>query len=256
MLDKKEFPILEFDTDPCGMINADTFHQKKDVPSRCLITFFKEQIARKLEAGELREIGAFNSEMMRFPLYETEHHGEKICLIQGFVGAPGMAALLEEIIAVGCDIFMVCGGAGIIRRDLALGHLVVPNSAVRDEGTSYHYLPPAREVACNPHAVNVITKELEERHLPYVRSKTWTTDAIYRETRDKVALRLAEGCATVEMEAAALFAVAQVRNVVLGQILYSGDDLSGEEYDFGDWNKRADVRENLVNLSMDILLKL
>ena len=74
--------------------------------------------------------------------------------------------------------------------------------------------------------------------MPYVQGKTWTTDGFYRETPAKVPLRRAEGCLTVEMEAAAFFAVAQFRGVQFGQMLYGGDDVSGAEWDHRDWIKR------------------
>jgi purine-nucleoside phosphorylase len=91
--------------------------------------------------------------------------------------------------------------------------------------------------------------------LPYLVGKTWTTEAPYRETRDKVDLRRREGCLTVEMEASALMAVAQFRNVVLGQVLYGGDDLSGDEWDHRDWQSRSGVRENLFWLAAEACLR-
>ena len=86
--------------------------------------------------------------------------------------------------------------------------------------------------------------------------KTWTTDAPYRETPVKIAARRAEGSLTVEMEAASLFAVAQYRQVVLGQILYGGDDLSGEAWDRRGWQSHKAVRENLFWLAADACLEL
>lgn len=97
---------------------------------------------------------------------------------------------------------------------------------------------------------------LKQRDIPYLKAKTWTTDAIYRETRDKIALRVQEGCVTVEMEASAFFAVAQFLGVTLGQILYGGDDLSGTEWDGRKWISRRDVRENLVELCLELCLEL
>ena len=140
------------------------------------------------------------------------------------VGAPLAAGMLEEIIALGCRDFIACGGAGVLRSEIAVGHVVIPTSAVRDEGTSYHYLPPSREVAPHPAAVAAIESVLRAHGVAYVTGKTWTTDAIFRETPAKVARRRDEGCLTVEMEAAAFFAVAQFRRVRLAQMLYGGDD--------------------------------
>ena len=133
--------------------------------------------------------------------------------------------------------FIACGGAGVLDREIAVGHIIVPVSAVRDEGTSYHYLPPAREVEASP-AGSQPSSARCRRGVPYVLGKTWTTDAIFRETPAKVQLRRAEGCLTVEMEAAAFFAVAQFRGVTFAQMLYGGDDVSGAE-----WTRAAGTNE-------------
>jgi len=97
---------------------------------------------------------------------------------------------------------------------------------------------------------------LEARGVPFRVDKTWTTDAPYRETPQKIARRRAEGCLTVEMEAAALMAVAQFRDVPFAQVLYGGDDLSGAEWDMRAWRSLADVRESLFWLCADACLRL
>jgi uridine phosphorylase len=147
-------------------------------------------------------------------------------------------------------------GAGVLRKDIQIGHLVVPHAAVRDEGTSYHYIAPSREVECSKRAMSVIEDQLGQENLPYIKAKTWTTDGVYRETERKIALRASEGCVTVEMEAAAFFAVAQFRGVDLGQILYSGDDLTGDKWDSRQWHDRTDIRENLIDLCLRIAARL
>lgn len=117
-------------------------------------------------------------------------------------------------------------------------------------------LPPAREVEPTPAAVQAIETVLKRHHVDYLLTKTWTTDAFYRETKAKVALRRAEGCLAVEMEASAMFAVAQFRNVQLGQILYGGDNLDSEKWDSRDWNKSWSVREKLIELAIEACLEL
>jgi uridine phosphorylase len=132
--------------------------------------------------------------------------------------------------------FIAAGGAGVLVPGLVMGHVIVPTAAIRDEGTSYHYLSASREVAPTTDALEAIVATLDAHGVPHVTGKTWTTDGIYRETRDKVRRRVAEGCLTVEMEAAAFFAVAvaQFRGVSFGQMLYAGDDLSGRRGMAGD----------------------
>jgi uridine phosphorylase len=166
------------------------------------------------------------------------------------------AGILEETIALGFRKFIACGGAGVLNKEIAVGHIVVPSVAVRDEGTSYHYLPPAREVSASPEGVAAIEQVLKQHGVPHIVGKIWTTDAPYRETTAKVQLRRSEGCVAVEMEAAAFFAVAQFRHVVLAQMLYGGDDVSGGEWDSRGWHTRAEVRRNLFWLSAEACLAL
>lgn len=256
MFEKREFPILEFDQNPRAKIEPSNIIAKTAAPEYGVITFFGDVIDEMLQSGRLRQIAVFNTVTVDLPIYETEYDGKSIAIVQGFLGAPGSAALLEELIAMGIKKFIVCGGAGVLRKGIQVGHLVVPYAAIRDEGVSYHYIKPAREIECSRHAVRVIEKSLQGENIPYIKAKTWTTDAIYRETEDKIALRVSEGCVTVEMEAAAFFAVSKYRNVVLGQILYGGDDLSGAEWDSRRWNSREEIKRNLVELSFRICLQL
>ena len=146
---------------------------------------------------------------------------------------------------------MPAAGAACCRKEIAVGHLIVPTSAVRDEGTSYHYLPPSREVQASPAGVAAIEKVLRAHRVEYLRAKTWTTDAIYRETAGRSAARLAEGCLAVEMEAAAFFAVARFRQVEFAQILYGGDIVVHEGWDNRDWNSRTAIREQLFWLAVE-----
>jgi len=250
MLNESQFPILEFDSDRQAKLRPSSIVKKKQAPKACVITFFKEVIGKKLEAGELEQIGVSSSETVDIPVYETKYNGCPVGLVGGFVGAAGSAAMLEELIASGFEKFIVCGGAGVLRKDIQVGHLVVPYSAVRDEGVSYHYLEPSREVECNPEAIKAIERVLNREKIPFIKAKTWTTDAIFRETDAKIAKRAAEGCVTVEMEAAAFFAVSKFRNVLLGQILYGGDDLSGVKWDKRSWVSREEIRSNLVDLCL------
>jgi len=137
---------------------------------------------------------------------------------------------------------------------LALGHVVVPDAAVRDEGTSYHYLPPSREVAADPDAVATAVSVLERHGVPHIVGKTWSTDAPYRETVARIARRRAEGCVTVEMEAAAFMAVARHRGVRFAQYLYAGDDLSGEAWDHRSWQTTS-ARRTLFELAVEACLE-
>ena len=226
------------------------------MPEHCVVCFFQDVIDHLREDGLLEEIAAARSEMGRHPVYALQHQGRSVALFHPGIGAPMAVALLEEVIAFGAKKFIACGGAGVLDSDIAVGHLLVAVSAIRDEGTSYHYLPPSREVSASPSAVAAIEKTLQRRDVAYLLTKSWTTDAFYRETPGKVALRKADGCLAVEMEAAALFALAQFRDVQMGQMLYGGDDLGGEFWDSRGWEERWEVREQLIWLAAEACLAL
>ncbi len=249
-----DFPILEYDPASEAVIEPSRVISPQDVPHHCIVCFFQDVISALVERGQLRQIAAQRSEMGLHPVYELAFQGHRMAVFHPGVGAPLAAGLLEEVIALGCRKFIACGGAGVLDREIAVGHVVVPTSAVRDEGTSYHYLPPAREVAPDPLAVAAIERVLKAHGVPYVLGKTWTTDAFYRETPARVRRRRLEGCLTVEMEAAALFAVARFRGVPLAQMLYGGDDVSGAQWDNRAWQGRQAVRERLFWLASEACL--
>lgn len=252
---QQPYPILEYDPNPDAVIRPERLIEPIDAPEHCVICFFGEVIAELAWSGRARQIAVQRSENGEHPLYELEFGGRRLALFHPGVGAPMAAALLEEVICRGLRKFIVCGGCGVLDREIAAGHIVIPVSAVRDEGTSYHYLPPAREVSASPKGVAAIANVLARHGVPHIMGKTWTTDAFYRETPAKVALRRAEGCHVVEMEAAAFFAVAQFRGVRLAQMLYAGDDVSGADWDHRDW-QRLPVRERLFWLAAEACLQL
>lgn len=250
------YPILEFDPTRLAIIEPSKVIQLMDVPEHCVICFFSEVVAKVCAERNAKIITCCRWEDAEHLLYELNVDGKRIAVIHPGVGAPIAVGILEEIIPLGLKKFIACGGAGVLDKEIAVGHIIVPSSAVRDEGTSYHYLAPAREVSASPKGIVAIERVLQARNIPYIISKTWTTDAPYRETAEKVRLRKSEGCLTVEMEAAAFFAVAQFRGVTFAQILYGGDDVSGGEWDSRRWHTRAQVRENLFWLAVEACLQL
>jgi uridine phosphorylase len=249
-------PLWEFDGAVPAFIEPTAHVRARDVPRACVVTFFGDTVRRLIHSGRATVITANAWEDGDHPLLEIDHDGHRLAVLHSGVGAPLAAGLLEEVIAMGCRAFIVCGGAGALRPEVTLGHLVVVESALRDEGTSFHYAPPSRFIDANRVATSVLKETLAEYGVPFVAGRTWTTDAPYRETPGKIAARRAEGCVTVEMEAAALAAVASFRGVPLAHILYGGDDLSGEAWDHRSWQTQADVRDNLLNLAAAAAVRL
>ncbi len=255
-MEPSSYPILEFDSTREAMVDPSRVFQPRDVPEYCVICFFREVIEKIVNEKHAKIVATNQWADRPYHLYEIEHQGKRLAFIHPGVGGPMAAGILEDEIAYGCRKFIVCGGCGVLEKGIAVGHLIVVSRAIRDEGASYHYLPPSREVIANPLGVAALETALKQKGLPYLIGKTWTTDAPYRETASKVALRKNEGCLTVEMEAASFMAVAEFRKVILGQVLYGGDDLSGDEWNDRDWVSQHDVRENLFWLSAEACLTL
>lgn len=199
MILKNKYPICEFDTSKNPIIQPEDF-LTKSLPEKCVITFFRKELERYARENNLPVIGYLNSEVLDIPIYEYVYGINRLCITMAFCGAPGAAVTLEELHAMGCKKFIICGGAGALTKDSKVGEIIIPVSAVRDEGTSYHYLEPSREVECHKEAIEIAISSLKQMGIPFTTGKTWTTDALYRETPDMVELRRNEGCITVEME--------------------------------------------------------
>lgn len=255
-MERREFPILEFDPASPAVIEPWHLVPAVGAPEHCVACFFREVV--EAVAQNHGAVLLFEDRWEDGPhrFYEIRFQGHRLAFFHPGVGAPAAVGMLEAAIALGCRNFIACGGAGVLDSNISVGQIIVPVSAVRDEGTSYHYLAPSREVAAHPAGLAAIERVLQRHGIPYLLGKTWTTDAFYRETRDKVRLRREEGCLVVEMEAAALFAVAKFRGVVFAQMLYGGDDVGGAEWDRRGWTDRKDVRERLFWLAAEACLEI
>ena len=251
MLNKKDYPILEFDSNSQAIIDPKHVLSKHaPIGEKLLVCFFLEAIETLLNEGTIHLVDVLKGENP-IEIYKMVH--QDVYLVPGRLGAPACAGYLEDFIALGAKKILFCGGAGVLDTEVTVGQYVIVSSAIRDEGTSYHYLPPSREVKANLAVVKRLRTYFETRHVPYVMGKTWTTDAFYRETRDKIALRKSEGAIMVEMEQAAMMAVSEFRKIEYGAILYGGDDVSKEVWDSRGWRSREDIRLELTNHALECL---
>jgi uridine phosphorylase len=245
-----DIPLLEFDPDRAAYVEPSATQPAVIAPPAAVACFFPETIDEL--TGNGRRVLELPS---REPLWEVDYNGRKVGLFYPGVGAPLASNSMERVIAAGCRTIIACGAAGAMRDDLEMGHhAIVVTSALRDEGTSFHYLPPSREVVAESSVVAMLTAVVGKRGIPTVAGRTWTTDGLFRETPGRVARRRAEGCVTVEMESSALLAVAAFRQINFGQLLYAGDDLSGEVWDDRDWRQAIEVRRLLLDLAAETAL--
>ncbi|MFA5297336.1 MAG: nucleoside phosphorylase [Lutibacter sp.] len=179
-----------------------------------------------LENHKTTKVDGFYGEM-----YLINETNKKIAVIGKFgIGAPVVATLLEELIAFGVKKFISVGTAGTLQKHIAIGNLMICERAIRDEGTSHHYLKTSKYVYASKKITDRIKKSFGKYKQKYFVGTSWTIDAPYRETVAEAKQYQKEGVATVEMEASALFAVAQYRNVELGAIFTISDSLAELEW--------------------------
>lgn len=252
----ERYPILDFDPAPTAIIEPSQIIQKRDYCRKVLFCFFNDVLKELAETGQAERVDRLISEIGENPIYQLELRGIPFLAVHPGVGAPLSAGYTEEMIARGCDQFIACGSCGVLDPRIGVEHILVPQCAVRDEGTSYAYLPPAAEIQGNPRVLASIRQTLGRLSVEYVPVKTWTTDAIYRETVERVRMRREQGCSVVEMETAAFMAVAQFRNVEFGQLIYGGDSVHESGWDQRNWQKRGGIRQSLFWLAAEVLVAL
>ena len=157
----EDYPLLEYDPTIPAVIEPQQVVRNIGAPEYCIFCFFAEVIEDLKQKGDLRTIAHQKWEDLNRPLYEMDVGGKRIGVFQPGVGAPQAAGLMEEVIARGCRKFIACGGAGVLDRNIDVGKILIPTAAVRDEGISFHYLPPGREVQANEEVVAIMEAVLQ-----------------------------------------------------------------------------------------------
>lgn len=245
MLTEHNYPILEFDDHPDAKISPASFVDQTFSADKMVITFFPEVVEKLASEGKIlpeRTIPGENP----IPVYRFA--GANTLLVLGQVGCPACAGNLDLFNAMGIKKVMFCGGGGVLDKNIEVGQILLVEGAIRDEGFSYHYVKPSRTIYTDPEVTQAIARYLEERSISYIRGLVWTTDAIFRETADRIARRKAEGAKIVEMEQAGCIAVAQCRHFTYGALIYGGDDVSQDQWSNRGWRSREGIRYDLVLL--------
>lgn len=246
MLHEAEFPILEFDDDPAAVVDVSIFSRDPFSTDKMVITFFPEVVEKLLSEGAIRLERTIPGENPLPIYFFTEDPSVLISL--GQVGCAACGGNLDAMWGAGIRKVMFCGGGGVLDSEIHAGQLLLVDGAIRDEGFSYHYIAPSRYIYTDTRLTDRIAARLDELHVPYLRGLVWTTDAMFRETRERIARRKAEGAKIVEMEQSGCIAVARFRDMAYGALIYGGDDVSREEWDDRDWRSQNGLRYDLVHL--------
>lgn len=242
MTDEKNFPILDHALDqpsaftPQSLI--DDVRRSRRIPSGivppvCILEFdgdITDWLVREGIAKPFEPWACFHTAM-----FAMELEGVTCGIIARTIGGPYAVLIAEQLQAAGAKLIVGLTSAGRVSPDLPLPCLVVATNAIRDEGTSYHYLPPDREVACMPPVVPLLERELIATGWSVRSGKVWTTDAPYRETEAQIKKWAREGVLAVEMQTASLFAFGIARQASVASVLMVSNavDHTGKQFDTG-----------------------
>lgn len=206
----------------------------ENFPKTGVTCFSKRLFDQLVSKFETKEIALSSNGNGKLPIYKINYDGEDIALFMSRVGASVCTVQYEELFAMGLERIIVFGTCGVLDKSIDDLAIIIPNSAIRDEGTSYHYVKSSREIIVNPKYQEEFVKLLKKHNYSYITGKVWTTDAPYRETKKKVLNRKKEGCICVDMECSAIAALAKFRNKEIFQFFYAADNL-----DSAKWDKRS-----------------
>lgn len=221
--------IDSFDNKSEAKINP---HLKDNAPivDACIITFSNIIEKFVLENYNCKQIAQFKFVTGITPIYQIDYKEKRFAFYKTYVGAPACVGTIEETISkIKTKKYIVFGGCGCLNKEISHGKVMIPTEAYRDEGTSYHYTPASDYIIVKN--ANIVAKFMNENDIPYVKGKTWTTDAFYRETINNFEKHKADGCISVEMECAAIQAMCDFRNLEFYTFFSSGDLLDAPKWD-------------------------
>jgi uridine phosphorylase len=187
-------------------------------------------------------------------LYDFNLDGNSIGIIPCIVGSSYAVLVAEQLFVSGCKLLISVTSAGIINKQNNEKRFALITSAVRDEGTSYHYLSPEKPALLNNQLIHLLNSNSPNKGCPFFNATSWTTDAPYRETQSVINTMMKANVACVEMEASALYALSEVKNYSIICFAHLTNSMAQTEGDFekGEESGSLDTL-NLVSYVLNML---
>lgn len=214
---------------PRGIKNNEGIHDSNIKLPHIGVGVFSEQLLKDIvkkfkciKSGEL---------MQKRPIYILEYKNVKITLFMAGISGPWISQDIEELNVNGVDTLIIFGNCGVLDKNIEDCSIIIPNRAYRDEGTSYHYLPDSEYVELDNEYTNLFKEILKEYKFDYTEGATWTIDAFYRETREKIEMYKNKGAICVEMEGASIAAICKYKKLHYFTFYYAGDNLDSVEWE-------------------------
>ena len=251
--------LEEFDNNRRAIINPeDLIETLPDFPELVVSCFARATFERMLMSFRHEQVATTSMANIEIPIYRIVVKGTPIALFNAPVGASACVAILEDLIAFGMKKLVLFGTCGVLDEAIKETSIIVPQMAIRDEGTSYHYLPASDEIEVNVGLHDFLTSFLTDKGISHTVGKVWTTDGIYRETAEKLYKRKKAGAICVDMECSAVAALANFRKISICHFFYAADHLSEEAWDMRNLANHADLdeKDKVANLAIQIALAL
>ena len=251
--------LEEFDENRQAIINPeDLVEALPNFPETVVSCFARETFKRMLADFQHDLLTSTSMANIEIPIYRIVVKGTPIALFNAPVGASACVAILEDLIAFGMKKLVLFGTCGVLDETIKETSIIVPQMAIRDEGTSYHYLPASDEIEVNVGLHDFLTSFLTDKGISHTVGKVWTTDGIYRETAEKLYKRKKAGAICVDMECSAVAALANFRKISICHFFYAADHLSEEAWDMRNLANHADLdeKDKVANLAIQIALAL
>ena len=182
--------LTEFDDNRQAIINPEDLNEPLEgFPKIAVSCFSRSTFQRMLEMFPHELIYETSMANVAIPIYKLVIDEQELVLFNAPVGASACVAILEDIFALGTDKLVLFGTCGVLDEDIKETSIIIPSHALRDEGTSFHYVEASNEIAVNVGVLACFRSYLNERQIPHKEGKVWTTDGIYRETSAKLKAR-------------------------------------------------------------------
>ena len=218
--------------------------QECDVPPICLLDpdgDLAEYLMKRGEATRNECWACYHSSLFSF------QSGDHIVgIIPCIVGSSYAVLVAEQLFVSGCRLLISVTSAGIINHPKIQKQFSLITSSFRDEGTSYHYLPPERPARLNPDLLYPLSALVQNNDCPYFEAISWTTDAPYRETPSSISEMKERDITCVEMEAAALYAMAEVKRYNIVCFAHLTNSMAQKEGDF----EKGDLSGSIDTLNL------
>lgn len=234
--------------------------QEKNIklPKVAVGVFSRHLFEDVVEKFSSLEVGYISCANMERNIYILRYKDIELTFFMAGVSGPWISADIEELHGQGVEKFIIFGNCGVLDFKIEDCSIIIPTKGFRDEGTSYHYEPESDTIDMNPKYIGEFIDILNKYNFDYTKGYTWTTDAFFRETPDKISYFKSNGAVCVEMEGTVIASVCKRLNVDYFTFYYAGDNL-----DSAIWDERSlhgltniDKKKEVITLALELALKL